>query len=226
MMEDESMDAIKTLDDLLKKTANSTSNENRESAVGALQILFDEDGDGKRVAKYLMEFHYSVCQSFFERFCSSASDDNISAVAKALVNDEKFRNSNQNHIMHQSLSAVLALAEKRKYQASFLILNLILSQSEKSGNFSNGCVKTCKKLMKQNGKQSIQNLFEQTKKGGIDCKESEQNRLARFINALNDNVLVVAPERATITSSNSGSSQPALPPVTQTSSMPSSFPEL
>ncbi len=85
------MDAIKTLEDVLAKTAKNTSNENKKRAVEALQTLFAENGNHKQGAEYLIKLHYSVCQAFFEELCSSASEENTVTIAEALVNDEQFK---------------------------------------------------------------------------------------------------------------------------------------
>jgi len=216
------MDAIKTLEDVLAKTAKNTSNENRKKAVEALQTLFAEGIDAKKVAEYLIKLHYSVCQAFFEEFCSSASEENITAVAEALINDEQFKKGNPNNIMYlKGLSAVLALASKGKYQASFLVLSRILSQSEKSGSFSDGCVNNFKKLITdKNGLPFILNLLERVTKGEVVCKEFEQKQLARFLKSLDDKVVVTSQEEVVATSPSTESTRQPIPAATQSSPMP------
>jgi hypothetical protein len=210
MMEDKIMDAIKTLEDVLAKKAKNMSNENRKRAVGALLALFGEDNGAKQVAEYLIKLHYSVCQSFFEEFCLSASDENIIAIAEALVNDEQFKKGKTNNIMYpKGLSAVLALASKGKYQASFLVLSRILSQSEKAGGFSDGCVNNFKKLIAdKNGMPFILNLFEHATEGEVACKEFELKRLDRFLKSLDDKGVVTSHEEVEVTSPISKSTQP------------------
>ena len=216
------MDAIKTLEDVLAKTAKNTSNENRKKAVEALQTLFAENGNHKQVAEYLIKLHYSVCQAFFEEFCSSASVENTVAVAEALVNDEQFKKGNPNNIMYpKGLSAVLALASKGKYQASFFVLGRILSQSEKPDGFSDGCVNHFKKLIvDKNGMPYILSLFEQATKGEIMCKEFEQKRLDRFLKSLDDKVVVTSHQEVAVATPNPEATQPAISTDASTSSAP------
>jgi len=216
------MDAIKTLEDVLAKTAKNTSNENRKKAVEALQTLFAENGNHRQVAEYLIKLHYSVCQAFFEEFCSSASEENTFAVTEALVNAEQFEKGNPNNIMYpKGLSAVLALAYKGKHQASFFVLGRILSQSEKSDGFSDGCVNNFKKLIvDKNGMSYILSLFEQATKGEIVCKEFEQKRLDRFLKSLDDKVVVTSNQEVAVATPNSESTQPVISTDAPTSSAP------
>lgn len=185
------MEVIKELD-VLAKTASNTSNKNRKRAVEALSVMFAETNDPKQVVEYLIKFHYSVCQAFLEEFCSSASDESISAIAEALVDNEQFKKSNPNNIMYpKGLSAVLALASKEKYQPSFMVLLRILSQSEKSDGFSDGCVNNFQKMVADKGERPlILTLFEQVSNGAVVCKDHELRRFARFINAMDDKTIV------------------------------------
>gem|GEM_PF-1400521 len=215
------MGAIKLLDDLAK-TARNTSNANRNKAVEALQTLFAENGSHKQVAEYLIKLHYSVCQAFFEEFCSSASEENTFAVAEALVNNEQFKKGNPNNIMYpKGLSAVLALASKGKYQTSFFVLGRILSKSERSDGFSDGFVNNFKKLIvDKNGMPYILSLFEQATKGEIVCKDFEQKQLARFLKSLDDNVKVTPHQEVAVATPNPESTQPVISTGGPTSSAP------
>lgn len=199
------MEAIKELEDVLAKTAKNTSNENRKRAVEALSVMFAETNDPKQVAEYLIKLHYSVCQAFLEEFCSSASDESISAIAEALVSNEQFMKGNPNNIMYpKGLSAVLALASKEKYQSSFLVLLRILSQSEKSDGFSDGCVNNFRKLVvDKGGLPLILALFEQVTNDAVVCKECEQRRFARFLKAMDDKTIVTTKEEVSTSAQNS-----------------------
>lgn len=190
------MEAIKELEDIVAKTAKKTSNENRKKAVEALEVMFAETNDPKQVTEYLIKLHYSVCQAFLEEFCSSASDGSISAIVEALVSNEQFMKGNPNNIMYpKGLSAVLALASKEKYQSAFLVLLRILSQSEKSNGFSDGCVNNFKKLVvDKGGLPHILALFEQVSNGAVVCKEYEQRRFARFLKTVDNKTVVTTKE--------------------------------
>lgn len=190
------MEAIKELEDIVAKTAKKTSNENRKKAVEALEVMFAETNDPKQVTEYLIKLHYSVCQAFLEEFCSSASDGSISAIVEALVSNEQFMKGNPNNIMYpKGLSAVLALASKEKYQSAFLVLLRILSQSEKSNGFSDGCVNNFKKLVvDKGGLPHILALFEQVSNGAVVRKEYEQRRFARFLKTVDNKTVVTTKE--------------------------------
>lgn len=195
------MDAIETLEGVLAKTAKNMSNENRKRAVGALLVLFDMNNNAKQAARYLTKFHYSVSQAFFAEISLSASDESIAAMAEALVNDEQFTKGNPNNIMYpKGLSAVLALAYQDKHQASFLIFNRILAHSEKPNGFSDSFVNNFKKLIiDKSGMPFILNLLEQATNGGVECKEFEQKRLARFLQLLEEKVEVASREEVAVT---------------------------
>jgi len=202
------MEAVKVLEDILAKKDKGDSNISRESAAEALKTLFLENNDPKKVVEYLMRLHYSISQAFLEEFCESATDEQITELAEALLNDEQFKNgSKSNNIMYpKGLSAVLALASKEKYQSAFLILLKILSTSEKSDGFSDGCVNNFKKLIvEKNGLPFILNLFEQMTNNAIACKEFEQQRLTRFLKTIENMAVTTTKEDVSVVAQNSES---------------------
>lgn len=201
------MEAIKVLEDVLTKNVKITSKENKKKAVDALTALFTESNDPKQVVEYLIKLHYSVCQTFLEEFCTSASDEQITVVAEALVADEQFKKGNPNNIRHpKGLSAVLALASKEKYQPAFFVLLNILSYAEKSDGFSDGCINNFKKLIvEKNGLPFVSNLFEQMTNGTIVCKESEQRCLTRFLKIIDNMTVVTTKEEVPAVGQNSES---------------------
>jgi hypothetical protein len=210
-MEDRNMEAIKVLEDVLTKKGKPISNEGRKRAVEALQALFKKSNDPKQVAGYLIKLHYSVCQAFLEELCSSASDDNIINIAETLVNDEQFKNGNLNNIMYpKGLSAVLALASRRKYQASFLILLRILAKSEKPGGFSDGCLNSFKKLIAdKDGLPFISALFEQVTNGSVVCEEFERIQFTRFLKVIENNMLVTSGDAYVAVQNSDSTKRPA-----------------
>ena len=174
------MKAIKTLEDMLVKTANNTSKKNRKTAVDALIVLLMENNDPQQVIEYLLKFHYSVCQSFFEELCTAASDEQVALVVEMLLGNEQFVKVKT--LYPKGFAAVFALASKEKHQSAFLVLIKILSVAEKTDGFSDGCVNNCKRLIvDNNGWPFIANLSDEIGKGSVVCKESEQQRLNRFL---------------------------------------------
>ena len=191
------MDAIKVLEDVLVKTAKNTSIENRKSAVESLSELYSEGKDAKVIAEYLIKLHYSVCQSFFEEVVSEIGNDDVLAISEALINNEQFRKGKPNNIMYpKGFVAVLALAQKRKYQAAFLILNNILWQSEKPEGFPDGCKNNFNKyVVEKSGLSAIQSIMNQITDGVVICKEYEKKRLVRFLDSVVNNVVTVVEDK-------------------------------
>ena len=184
------MDALSILDDVLVKTVKEMSDNNRQRAVAALCTLCAEKSNTKLIAEYLTKFHYSVCQAFFERIATT-DDIDVRDITKALINDEQFNNkAKTNNIMFpKGFSAVLALAIKAKYQEAILILNQILSQSEKSGEFSEGCVNNFNKfVINKGGLSVITDIFQQVVNGSINCEESVKNRIMKFFKIVDDKI--------------------------------------
>jgi hypothetical protein len=187
------MDDVNVLENIMAKTAKNTSIENRKVAVEALRKLYSESQDAKIIAEYLIKLHYSVCQSFFEEVVADMGDDDVLAIVEALIDNEQFKKGKPNNIMYpKGFVAVLALAQKKKYQAAFLILNDILWQSEKPEGFPDGCKNNFNKLVvEKSGLSAIQNIINQISDGIVKCKDVEKRKLIRFLDSVVGNVVSV-----------------------------------
>lgn len=179
---------LQALDELTEKIKKSISKKNREQGVNLLTDLLTCEDGAKQVVRYLMKMQYSMCQSFFEIFVLSNSEENIFSIADALINDEQFNKGNVSNIMYpKGLSVVMVLASKEKYQSALIILDYILSKSEKSGKFPDGLFKSFKKIIvDKDGLPFIISLLESITSGAVPCKEFEQKRLTGFLEAFDN----------------------------------------
>jgi len=176
----------KVLKEILAKRTKGNNQADRKAAIDALYASFQKEKDFKLLAEYLNQLNYSICQAFLERICLDESEEDINSMAKSLVADELFQSKQLAKFMYPiGFSAVHALASKDKYQAAFIVLSDILSRSEKSGKFSDTCLKNFDKLIAQkNATDAMKKLLEHAEQGNISCTDSAKGQLARFLNAV------------------------------------------
>jgi len=178
------METINVLDDLLEKTKKNVNIENKKAAIDALETLFGESKDSKRLVEYLIKFPSSICQDFLEGFCVSKTDEQIVAVANAVIADEQFKKNINNIRCTKGFLFFCAFARKEKYPQAFLILSDILSKAKNPNDndfppkFINSVMKSI--IVAKNNWQLIQDLYKQMTDQKIPAKEFEQRNLTNF----------------------------------------------
>jgi len=177
------MEHLKALEEILAKPNKGESKADRETAVKILYEIFKVEKDCTFVAKYLSQLESKICQCFFDKICLTTSDEDIIRMAEHLVNDEFFQSKNPVHSMYpKGFPVVLALARKNKHQAAFIVLGAILSQSEKAGNFSEGCINNFNKFITQkDGLPFVLDIFDKVESGNIPCTDFAKAQFARFL---------------------------------------------
>jgi len=173
------MEIINELERILLKSTSNISKANRKKAADYLCILFERKADLSQIVDYLIKFHYSVCQLFFEKISLSTTDDDVLKITEVFINSEQFKNDKLNKIRFtKGFASVLALAKGGKYQAAFLVLNEILAYSEKDGKFTPGSV-NC--LICIEALPSVIDILNEIVEGKIIYEKSEVMRLLRFL---------------------------------------------
>lgn len=177
------MEIINELERILLKSTSNISKANRKKAADYLCILFERKADLSQIVDYLIKFHYSVCQLFFEKISLSTTDDDVLKITEVFINSEQFKNDKLNKIrFSKGFASVLALAKGGKYQAAFLVLNEILAYSEKDGKFTPGSVNSFIKLIvEKKALPSVKKIFEEIAEKKIICEKSEERRLKGFL---------------------------------------------
>ena len=158
------------------------SRDNRKKAVAILMELSGDVINAKQVAEYLMKLHYSVCLAYFDK-AVTLREEKLTAVVEALRANEQFQKDKpQNFLYPKGFGSVLALAKASKYELAFSVLNYILTQAEKSGQFADGCRNNFKKtVINQKGLSVFEKLYEAVSNEDFSAKPFEKGRFKRFL---------------------------------------------
>ena len=188
------MDELKTLEEVLAKNNKGGDKGDRQMAVEALLSLYAKTCDATQVSKYLMGLHYLVSRGFLVNFSKTASEENMLAIVNALLSDDDFNTGNANNTLYpKGFSAVIALATNKKYTASFMFLNQILSRSDKKEGFTYGCLNRFKTMIADTKDFPIMlELYDHIMNNTNDVKEFEKQRFTRFMKSVEDMTVTIS----------------------------------